>query len=158
MAVRKADSAKALSLLTRGLEYEGLIPPYFEFYSGDNNSDAGGLCEIQAHGTPTDLAPTVASDVGAFLQSLSSAGKDCEARLTHRNQPKAKNWWRTRTDPFVAAWPVIEGWLIAELSIVAKALMERLVVMVRKRTGNTPPAAWLLVDSCPLNVGGHVCT
>jgi hypothetical protein len=28
----------------------------------------------------------------------------------------------------------------------------------RKRTGNTPPATGLLVDSCPLNVGGHVCT
>jgi hypothetical protein len=29
---------------------------------------------------------------------------------------------------------------------------------VCKRTGNTPPATGLLVDSYPLNVGGHVCT
>jgi hypothetical protein len=29
----------------------------------------------------------------------------------------------TRTDPFADAWPAIEGWLIAEPSIEAKALM-----------------------------------
>ena len=29
-------------------------------------------------------------------------------------------------DPFSCAWPVIEGWLIAEPSIPAHALMDRL--------------------------------
>jgi hypothetical protein len=33
-----------------------------------------------------------------------------------------------------------------------------LVTINRKRPGNTPPAAGLLVDSCPFNLGGHVCT
>jgi len=94
------------------------------------------LSDIVAHGMPTEVAPTGATDVAAFLQSLSSAWKDGEARPTHRKQPKAKHWWRTRADPFADAWPVIEGWLIAEPSIAAKALMERLVVMVPEMYGS----------------------
>ena len=94
------------------------------------------LSEIAAHGAPTKVAPTGATDVATFLQSLSSAWKDGEARPTHRKQPNAKHWWRTRTDPFADAWPVIEGWLNAEPSIAAKALMERLVVMVPEMYGN----------------------
>jgi hypothetical protein len=94
------------------------------------------LSDIEAHGTRTEVAPAAAADVGAFLQSLSSAWKDGEVRPTHRKQPNAKHWWRTRTDPFADAWPVIEGWLIAEPSIAAKTLMERLVVMVPALYGN----------------------
>ncbi|MFZ2651524.1 MAG: transposase family protein [Burkholderiaceae bacterium] len=94
------------------------------------------LSDIAAHGMPTEVAPTGATDVAAFLQSLSSAWNDGEARPTHRKQPKAKHWWRTRTDPFADAWPVIEGWLIAEPSIAAKALMDRLVVMVPEMYGS----------------------
>jgi len=67
------------------------------------------LSDIAAHGTSAEVAPTGATDVAAFLQSLSSAWKDGEARPTHRKQPNAKRWWRTRTDPFADAWPVIEG-------------------------------------------------
>ena len=88
------------------------------------------LSDTAAHGMPTEVMPTGAADVATFLQSLSSAWKDGEARPTHRKQSKAKHWWRTRPDPFADAWPVIEGWLIAEPSIAAKALMDRLVVMV----------------------------
>jgi hypothetical protein len=94
------------------------------------------LSDIAAHGVPTEVALTDATDVATFLQSLSSAWKDGEARPTHRKQPTAKHWWRTRTDPFEDAWPVIEGWLIAEPSIAAKALMERLAVMVPELYGN----------------------
>jgi hypothetical protein len=94
------------------------------------------LSDIAAHGTPTEVAPTGATDVAAFLQSLSSAWKDGEARPTHRKRPNAKRWWRTRTDPFADAWPVIEGWLIAEPAIAAKVLMDRLVVMVPEMYGN----------------------
>ena len=32
--------------------------------------------------------------------------------------------------PFADAWPVVEGWLIAEPTVSAKALMERLAAMV----------------------------
>jgi len=41
------------------------------------------LSDIAAHGMPTEVAPTGATDVAAFLQSLSSAWKDGEARPTH---------------------------------------------------------------------------
>ena len=88
------------------------------------------LSDIAAHGTPTEVVPASAADVATFLRSLSAAWKDGEVRPTHRKQPKAKHWWRTRADPFADAWPVIEGWLIAEPSIAAKVLMERLVAMV----------------------------
>ena len=33
-------------------------------------------------------------------------------------------------DPFADAWPVVEGWLIAESTASAKALMGRLATMV----------------------------
>ena len=92
------------------------------------------LSDIAAHGMPRKWCRG-ATDVAAFLQGLSSAWKDGEARPTHRKQPKAKHWWSTRADPFADAWPVIEGWLIAEPSIAAKALMDRLVVMVPEMYG-----------------------
>jgi hypothetical protein len=65
-----------------------------------------------------------------FVASLGSAWKDGEARPTHRKQPKAKHWWRTRVDPFADAWPVVEGWLIAEPAVSAKTLMQRLATLV----------------------------
>jgi len=65
----------------------------------------------------------------AFLKSLSTAWKDGEARPRHRKQPGAKHWWRTRVDPFADAWPLVEGWLIAEPSASAKELMKRLATM-----------------------------
>ena len=57
-------------------------------------------------------------------------GKDGEARPTHREQPTAKHWWRTRVDPFADAWPVVEGWSVAEPAVSAKTLMERLATMI----------------------------
>jgi len=44
-------------------------------------------------------------------------------------QPGAKHWWRTKVDPFADAWPLVDGWLIAEPSASAKELMERLATM-----------------------------
>jgi hypothetical protein len=88
------------------------------------------LSEIPAHGVPSEVVPRSVPDVATFLQGLSSAWTQGEVRPTHRKQAQAKHWWRTRTDPFADAWPVIEGWLIAEPSIAAKALMARLVAMV----------------------------
>jgi hypothetical protein len=38
----------------------------------------------------------------------------------------AKHWWRTRSDPFAASWPMLENWLMAEPNITAKELMARL--------------------------------
>jgi len=88
------------------------------------------LSDLAAHGVRTETAPSATSDVAVFLASLSSAWKDGEARPTHRKQPNATHWWRTRADPFAEAWPVVEGWLIAEPSTSAKDLMDRLAAMV----------------------------
>ena len=87
------------------------------------------LSEIAAHGTPSAAAPGRSPDVDAFLMSLSTAWKDGEVRPTHRKQPGAKHWWRTKVDPFADAWPLVDGWLIAEPSASAKELMNRLATM-----------------------------
>ena len=84
------------------------------------------LIDIATHGVLVQAAPSPRPDVDAFLASLSTAWKDGEARPTHRKQPNATHWWRTRVDPFADAWPVIDGWLIAEPSVPAHALMDRL--------------------------------
>jgi hypothetical protein len=87
------------------------------------------LSDFAAHGVRAEAAPAGESDVAVFLASLSSAWKEGEARPTHRKQPKAKHWWRSRVDPFADAWPLIEGWLIAEPSVPANVLMDRLAAM-----------------------------
>ena len=51
-------------------------------------------------------------------------------RPTHRKQPSAKHWWKTRVDPFADAWLTIEGWLIAEPGVSANDLMDRLAAMI----------------------------
>lgn len=64
------------------------------------------------HAAPQDRSPVpVATDVSKFLESLASAWKDGEVRPTHRKQPTAERWWRTRADPFAHPWPAVEGWL-----------------------------------------------
>jgi hypothetical protein len=88
------------------------------------------LCDLAAHGEHNEATTEGASEVSVFLASLSMAWKDGEARPTHRKQPKAKHWWRNRPDPFADAWPVIEGWLIAEPPVQASVLMDRLAAMV----------------------------
>jgi len=87
------------------------------------------LSEIAAYGAPSGAEPARSPDVGTFLESLSTAWKDGEARPTHRKQPGAKHWWRTKVDPFADAWPLVDGWLIAEPSASAKELMDRLATM-----------------------------
>ena len=84
------------------------------------------LSDIAAHGVPVQTAPSSIPAVDAFLASLSTAWKGGEVRPTHRKQPGATHWWRTRVDPFADAWPLIEGWLIAEPAVPAHALMVRL--------------------------------
>lgn len=87
------------------------------------------LSEIAAHGAPSGTGPARSTDVNAFLKSLTTAWKDGEARPTHRKQPGAQHWWRTKVDPFADAWPLVDGWLMAEPGASAKVLMERLATM-----------------------------
>ena len=88
------------------------------------------LSELAAHGVCTAQAPAGGDDVTAFMASLTTAWKDGEVRPTHRKQPSAKHWWKTRVDPFADAWSTIEGWLIAEPSVPAHVLMDRLAKMI----------------------------
>lgn len=88
------------------------------------------LSELAAHGVCLEPEPVRGDDVAAFTASLSIAWKDGEVRPTHRKQPSAKHWWKTRIDPFADAWSTIEGWLIAEPSVSANELMDRLAAMI----------------------------
>ena len=87
------------------------------------------LSDLAAHGVRAET-PSAASGLATFMASLSSAWKDGEVRPTHRKQPNATHWWRTRVDPFADAWPVIEGWMIAEPHITAQIVMDRLAAMI----------------------------
>ena len=87
------------------------------------------ICAKSTTTPPSGAVPATSPDVDAFLKSLSTAWRDGEARPTHRKQPGAKHWWRTKVDPFADAWPLVDGWLIAEPSASAKELMNRLAAM-----------------------------
>ena len=88
------------------------------------------LSDIAAHGPAPQPAAPAPSDIKGFLASLSSAWKEGEVRPTHRKRANATHWWRSRVDPFAQAWPVVEGWLIAEPSVGANVLMDRLAEMI----------------------------
>jgi hypothetical protein len=88
------------------------------------------LSDIAASGTRNPSPIPLATDVSTFLESLATAWKGGEVRPTHRKQPTAERWWRTRADPFEHAWPVFEGWLNDEPTATAKELMERLAQVV----------------------------
>jgi hypothetical protein len=88
-----------------------------------------GISELAARGS-RQAAPNPATDLAMFLGSLSSAWKNGEVRPTHRKLPSSPRWWRTREDPFADAWPLVEGWLIAEPTATAKELMERLIALL----------------------------
>ena len=88
------------------------------------------LAGLAATGTHEHAPPAPVTDVATFLSSLSKVWQDGEVRPTHRRQPGAPHWWRTRTDPFEHAWPVVEQWLESESTVTAKEMMDRLAVMV----------------------------
>jgi hypothetical protein len=88
------------------------------------------LSDIAASGPRDQISTPAPSDVSTFLDSLATAWKHGEIRPTHRKQPSAVRWWRTRADPFLEAWPVVEGWLVLHPSAAAKELMERLAKIV----------------------------
>ena len=87
------------------------------------------LSDLAAHGASTEVVAGTPA-IADFVASLASAWKDGEARPTHRKQPTAKHWWKTRVDPFADAWPVVEGWLFAEPAVSAKTLMERPATLI----------------------------
>lgn len=91
-----------------------------------------GLRDAQA-----DLARLVNKDGAAeeakadaslenFLAQLAELWTMGERRPTHRKRPSQVRTWRTRADPFVAAWPDARKWLEAEPDITGKALFSRI--------------------------------
>lgn len=103
----------------------------------DIRSSQQELSELAARGS-RDASSKPASDLATFLGSLSTAWKDGEVRPTHRKPFTSPRWWRTREDPFADAWPLVEGWLIAEPTATAKELLARLVAMLPEvYTGKT---------------------
>ena len=88
------------------------------------------LAELTATGRPDRIQLPPITDVATFLSSLSRAWEDGEVRPTHRKQPGATHWWRSRVDPFEHTWPAVRQWLEIESSITARDIMERLAVMV----------------------------
>jgi hypothetical protein len=88
------------------------------------------LSDIVARGAAPEAAALAHPDIAEFLASLPTAWKEGEVRPTHRKPATATHWWRTRVDPFAEAWPVVEGWLIAEPSASPSSLMDRLAAMI----------------------------
>ena len=119
------------------------------------------LSDLSSHGVPGATSSKV-PDIETFLASLSTAWQEGEARPTHRKQPTAQRWWKTRVDPFADAWPAIEGWLIAEPAISANEMMNRLAGMIpdlyaRKaqlRTMQRRVKAWRAMRATELVIGG----
>ncbi|MEO7940201.1 MAG: transposase family protein [Burkholderiaceae bacterium] len=91
----------------------------------------GVLSEMSTRG-PRDAAVSTSESpaIATYLQSLATAWKDGEVRPTHQRKATQARWWRTRADPFEYAWPVVEGWLVAEPTATAKELMNRLALTV----------------------------
>jgi hypothetical protein len=76
-------------------------------------------------GREETASPGVA-DLPAFLQGLRSAWAGGEVRATHRKRQATPRWWRTRVDPFVHSWSLVEDWLRAEPDASPKELLGRL--------------------------------
>ena len=80
------------------------------------------LMALSKDRTPETAAP----DASTFVKSLATAWRTGEVRPTHRQEAKPGRRWRTRPDPFAAAWPVLLGWLEERPDMEAKAMLKRL--------------------------------
>jgi len=79
-----------------------------------------------AAGERVHVLPHRDADLERFLNSLAHAWRAGEIRPTHRKGPKPARHWRTRKDPFEAAWPRVVTWLETEPDRTAKELFIRL--------------------------------
>lgn len=78
------------------------------------------LAALTANGRPEQLSLPPITDVATFLSSLSTAWADGEVRPTHRKQPSATRWWRSRVDLFEHTWPAVHQRLENESSLTAR--------------------------------------
>lgn len=88
------------------------------------------LANLTATKSPQTTPPHPSTDIATFLNNLSRAWEGGEVRPTHRKQPGANRWWRTRADPFEHTWSAIKHWLDSEPAVTTQEIMERLAVMV----------------------------
>jgi len=79
-----------------------------------------------ARGEQVHAPPHRDADLERFLASLATAWRQGEVRPTHKPQPRASRWWRTRPDPFEHVWPEVLVWLESEPDRTAKELFGRL--------------------------------
>jgi hypothetical protein len=79
-----------------------------------------------AAGTTPRIVPPRDADLDHFMQSLAIAWHGGEVRPTHQKKPRPVRHWRTRVDPFEAAWPRVVAWLEAEPDRTAKEMLDRL--------------------------------
>jgi hypothetical protein len=79
-----------------------------------------------AAGTTPHVVPQRDIDLDRFMKSLATAWHSGEVRPTHSTEPPARRDWRTRQDPFEAAWPQVVAWLEAEPDRTAKEMLEQL--------------------------------
>ncbi len=70
--------------------------------------------------------PPLSEDLQKFVSSLATAWSAGEVRPTHRREPQAGRWYRTRKDPFAEVWPVLLNWLEERPEMEAKELLKRL--------------------------------
>jgi hypothetical protein len=78
--------------------------------------------EVGASGTGIPLSTPALSD---FVKSFSTVWRDGEVRPTHRKTSGPRTY-RTRVDPFEAAWPQVQQWLNERPDANAKELFLRL--------------------------------
>ena len=83
------------------------------------------LAELAAGEVPA-MVPTRDAELDKFLKGLATAWQSGEVRPTHSARTKAPRAYRTRADPFDAAWPLVCQWLDAEPDRTAKELFHRL--------------------------------
>ena len=69
---------------------------------------------------------TAKKGLDSFLSDLELAWKKGEIRPTHQTKAKPKRWWRTRSDPFEDAWPLIDGWLLIQPELTGREILNRL--------------------------------
>lgn len=68
------------------------------------------------------------ADLEEFLAQLSRLWESGEVRPTHRKPQEVPRDWRTRPDPFEDTWPQILYWLTEDPDIMAKSILERLML------------------------------
>ena len=117
LLIRDDISSEAKQALTRQMEQ---LDPVLLLKSIREAQET--LMALSQDRTPETAAP----DVPTFVKNLATIWRNGEVRPTHRQEAKTGHWWRTRSDPFAAVWPVLLGWLEEKPDMEAKAMLRRL--------------------------------